>query len=74
MPVEFNAFDRSAMARALELAGTFRDGFFTALAADLPALRAVITGGAEAWHPMPTRAIRSAPPAIASAYAIVLAQ
>src|ERR1019366_9679611 len=30
------------MARALELAGTFRDGFFAALAADLPALRAVL--------------------------------
>ena len=35
--------------------------------ATLPALRACITGGAEAWQPMPTRAMRSAPPSIASA-------
>ena len=35
--------------------------------ATLPALRAAITGGAEAWQPMPTRAIRSAPPSMASA-------
>ena len=33
----------------------------------LPALRALITTGAEAWQPIPTRAIRSAPPATASA-------
>ena len=35
--------------------------------ATLPALRAAMTGGAEAWQPMPTRAMRSAPPSIASA-------
>ncbi len=39
-----------------------------------PALRAAITGGAEAWHPMPTSAMRSAPWAIASGYAIGLAE
>ena len=33
---------------------------------DLPALRACMTGGADAWQPMPTNAILSAPPAIAS--------
>ena len=32
----------------------------------LPALRACMIGGAEAWQPMPTRAIRSAPPSMAS--------
>ena len=31
----------------------------------LPALRACMTGGPEAWQPMPTRAIRSAPPSMA---------
>ena len=31
-----------------------------------PALRAGMTGGARAWQPMPTRAMRSAPPAMAS--------
>jgi len=30
-----------------------------------PALRACITGGPEAWQPMPTRAMRSAPPSMA---------
>ncbi len=30
-----------------------------------PALRAAITGGADAWQPMPIRAIRSAPPSMA---------
>ena len=32
----------------------------------LPALRALMTTGAEAWHPIPTRAKRSAPSATAS--------
>ena len=31
----------------------------------LPALRAFMTGGAEAWQPMPTRAMRSAPASMA---------
>ena len=35
--------------------------------ATLPALRADITAGAEAWQLIPTSAIRSAPPSIASA-------
>ena len=41
------------------------DGQARALRAILPALRACITGAAEAWHPMPTRAMRSAPPSMA---------
>src|SRR5215218_9786704 len=42
--------------------------------AGLPALRADITGGDDVWHPMPTRASFSDPPAMASAYAMVLAE
>src|SRR5262249_27508759 len=39
--------------------------------AGLPALRTVITGGTDDWQLIPTRPSFSAPPATASAYAIV---